>query len=422
VKLAGSQDPLATSIELGECGEDHRSDRHIDADAERVGATDHLQQSLLSECLDQPPVLRQHAGVMDADPRPQHPRQRRAETAGEPEASDRFHNGMALCRVDELHAHQALGLLGRGGLAGMHQIYRCTAGVNEFGEGLGQRGHRPCEDQRHRTLGLRDDLGRTSGALGQLRRQVADIAQGGAHEHELGLRQFAGGDLPRPAAVGVGDEVVLVGHHHLYVGLVALAQRDIGQDLGGAADDRRIRIHRGVAGDHADQIGAEIVHPAEELLADKGLDGRCVVDATAIGQRRDMRRGGDQRFSGPGRGGDDRVRAGHGRQQRIRLVGIERHALTHGPVFEGRVDVVRRGAGAQFVQKQGKAGLLGHMDDSVTATRDEGLADEGAGLDQRAMREHAPSEQPVTIRRPQALMGGAAGSRPLGWSQIPSGD
>ncbi|MPM73573.1 hypothetical protein SDC9_120555 [bioreactor metagenome] len=216
--------------------------------------------------------------------------------------------------------------------------------------------------------------------------------------------------------------MVLVGHHHLYVGLVALAQRDIGQDLGGAADDRRIRIHRGVAGDHADQIGAEIVHPAEELLADKGLDGRCVVDATAIGQRRDMRRGGDQRFSGPGRGGDDRVRAGHGRQQRIRLVGIERHALTHGPVFEGRVDVVRRGAGAQFVQKQGKAGLLGHMDDSVTATRDEGLADEGAGLDQRAMREHAPSEQPVTIRRPQALMGGAAGSRPLGWSQIPSGD
>ena len=47
--------------------------------------------------------------------------------------------------------------------------------------------------------------------------------------------------LPGPAAVRVGVEVELVHHDLADVGVGAVAQRDVGQDLGGAADDRGVR-------------------------------------------------------------------------------------------------------------------------------------------------------------------------------------
>ena len=40
---------------------------HVDADAERVGAADDLEQALLGELLDEQAVLRQQPGVVDAD-------------------------------------------------------------------------------------------------------------------------------------------------------------------------------------------------------------------------------------------------------------------------------------------------------------------------------------------------------------------
>ena len=67
-ELPGPQDPLPVPVVLRQPGEQHRADRHVDADAEGVGAADDRQQPVLGELLHQPPVARQHPGVVHADP------------------------------------------------------------------------------------------------------------------------------------------------------------------------------------------------------------------------------------------------------------------------------------------------------------------------------------------------------------------
>ena len=76
-----------------------------------------------------------------------------------------------------------------------------------------------------------------------------------------------------------------------------LAQRLVGEDLRRAADDRRVRVHRGVAGHHADVGGTEDLAHREELFADQCLD-RCGVEGPlAVGQGDEVCRGGDHRLS-----------------------------------------------------------------------------------------------------------------------------
>jgi len=48
-------------------GKDDGSDRHVDADAERIGAADEFEQTFLRELLDKDAVLRQQSGVVNAD-------------------------------------------------------------------------------------------------------------------------------------------------------------------------------------------------------------------------------------------------------------------------------------------------------------------------------------------------------------------
>ncbi len=54
------------SIVLAELGEEHRADRHVHAHPERVRAANHLEQAALREFLDQNPVFRQQARMVDA--------------------------------------------------------------------------------------------------------------------------------------------------------------------------------------------------------------------------------------------------------------------------------------------------------------------------------------------------------------------
>ena len=85
----------------------------------------------------------------------------------------------------------------------------------------------------------------------------ADVAEGGGHQEEARVRQRDQRDLPGDAALGVRVVVELVHHHVGRVEPLALAQGAVGEHLGGAADHRRVRVDRGVAGQHADVLGAE---------------------------------------------------------------------------------------------------------------------------------------------------------------------
>ena len=179
----------------------------------------------------------------------------------------------------------------------MHDVDGGLVGGEQLLQRLVQRLEAEGEDQRDRALGVLDDGGGPAGALGEVFLEPGDVAEGGRHQDELRLGQFDQRDLPRPAPVGVGVVVELVHDDLADVGVGAVAQRDVGEDLRGAADDRGLGVDRGVAGHHADVGRAEDVDKREELLADQGLDRRGVVAALAVGQGGEVRAGGDQRLA-----------------------------------------------------------------------------------------------------------------------------
>ncbi len=113
-----------------------------------------------------------------------------------------------------------------------------------------------------------------------------------------------------------------------------LAQCEVGEDLRGAADDRRVRVHRGVAGHHADVLRPEDVHEREELLGHERLDRRRVEGADAAGQRGEMRGDRDQRLPGPGGGAEDQVRARDDVDHRLVLGRVQADAPRLDPVHE----------------------------------------------------------------------------------------
>ena len=194
-------------------------------------------------------------------------------------------------------------------LGEVHDVDRRLVGRHQLLERLRQRRQRPGEGQRHRPLGVRDQRGLAAVAPGHVGGELGDVAEGGRHQHELRLRQLDQRHLPGPAAVGLGVEVELVHHHEPDVGRRALAQRDVGQDLGGAADDRRVGVDRGVTGQHPDVLGTEDLAELEELLADQRLDRRRVVGDLVLGQRRRVGGHGDQRLAGTGGRGQHDVAA-----------------------------------------------------------------------------------------------------------------
>ena len=109
-----------------------------------------------------------------------------------------------------------------------------------------------------------------------------DVAERGAHEHELRVGQGEQRHLPSPTAVGICKVVELVHGHAAHVGVLAFAQRIIGKDLGRAADDGCLGVDMRVTGDHAHIVAAEHLYQVEELFADQSLDGGGVVAAPAL--------------------------------------------------------------------------------------------------------------------------------------------
>ena len=87
VELAGPQHPLLATVVLRQRGEQHGADRHVDADAQGVGAADDGEQAGLREGLDQPSVLRQHPRVVHPDAVEHQPAQGGPEALAEAEVA-----------------------------------------------------------------------------------------------------------------------------------------------------------------------------------------------------------------------------------------------------------------------------------------------------------------------------------------------
>ena len=66
-EVANREDFCAGAIILAELSEQHRADRHVDAHAQGVGATDHLEQPALGELFYQNSVFGKEACMVNAN-------------------------------------------------------------------------------------------------------------------------------------------------------------------------------------------------------------------------------------------------------------------------------------------------------------------------------------------------------------------
>ncbi|CAB4911889.1 unannotated protein [freshwater metagenome] len=331
MELARSKLACSDAVVFGESGEQHGPDGNVDAHAQRVGTADHLQQTVLRQFLHQPAVLGKHAGVMHPDTVTNESGQRRPEAGGEAEVADGLgYRGLLLLGRD-IDARQGLSAFECRCLGEVHDVHRRQVRLHQLLDRFADRGGDVREHQRDRPFGTGDDGGRAAGASGQIVAEERDVAQRRRHEQELGVRQFDQRYLPGPPPVRLGVVVELVHDHLADVGVGALPQCQVRDDLGSGADDRRTGIDRRVAGHHADVLRSEDLAQGEELLADERLDRRGVETANACGHGREVGTDGDHGLSGTGRRGQDDVGSRHQLDQRLFLRGIQRQAPVRSP-------------------------------------------------------------------------------------------
>ena len=67
VEIAGGQNCSLVAAVLAELRKQHRSNRHVDANAERISAANDLEQPFLCEFFAENAVLGQKSGVMEPD-------------------------------------------------------------------------------------------------------------------------------------------------------------------------------------------------------------------------------------------------------------------------------------------------------------------------------------------------------------------
>ena len=218
---------------------------------------------------------------------------------------------------------QAGGLLDRSGLGEVDDVDRPLPGRHQLLERLLQRRQRPGEGQRHRPYGVVDDRRLPPVAPAQVGGQLGHVAERRRHQQVLSLGQLDQRHLPRPAAARLAVEVELVHDDQSDVGTLTLAQSDVAEHLGGAADDRGVRVDRDVTGQHPDVLGAEDLAQVEELLADQRLDRRRVERDPVVGERGHVRRDRDQRLPRAGRRRQDDVVARQELEDRLLLVRVE---------------------------------------------------------------------------------------------------
>ena len=342
VELAGAQTAHLGAVELGELGEHHRVDGHVDAHAERVGTADDREQPLLGEAFHEQAVARQHARVVHAHAARQQALERLAERRGETRAAHGLLHLLALL----LRGHAVAGQRLRGGerrvLGEVHDVHGCLAGAQTQLHGGFQGFEGVVVGQRHGARRVGHQVDGPAGALFQRARDVAHVAEGGAHQQELRIRQREQRHLPGPAAIGIGVEVELVHHHAGHLRRGPFAQGLVREDLRRAADDRRLGVDGGVPRDHAHVLAAEDVHHVEELLGHERLDGGGVVGSAPRGHGHEAEPQGHHGLA-RARGRAQNHRVAHGQvHERVLLVGPQLHAAGVHPFQEYLQRLVRR--------------------------------------------------------------------------------
>ncbi len=358
VEVARAEDRRLPAVELAETGEEDGPDRDVDADAQRVGAADDLQQSALRELLDEHAVLREEACVMQADAVLQPLADIRPVRAAEVEVGHQLRERRLLFPAADLQAGEVLRARRGFGLGEMDDVDGRLGLGHELLERVRERDLRVREVQRNRSVGRPDRDAGPAVQAGQRLLEERGVAQRGRHEQEPRVFQRQQRNLPGRAPIAVGVPVELVEHRVIDRRTRALAQADVRQDFRRAAQDWRVAIHRGVAGGQPDQLRAELSAERHPLLVDERLDRTGVDGARAARDRREQHGRRHQRLAGPGGRVQDDVLSVEQLEDGLLLRGVEGEALVTDVVQEPPEQHVARRVGfvREVVAQQGVHG------------------------------------------------------------------
>ena len=157
VEVARREHRRLLPVELAQPREEHGADRHVDADPERVGAADDLEQPLLRELLDEHAVLRQQPRVVQADALLQPLAHVRPVRAREAEAGDLGRDRVLFLARAQVEAREVLRAVGRVLLREVDDVDRRLLLGHELLDRLGERDLGVRVLERHRPLaGLHD--------------------------------------------------------------------------------------------------------------------------------------------------------------------------------------------------------------------------------------------------------------------------
>ena len=224
----------------------------------------------------------------------------------------------------------------------MHDIERGLAAAHGELDRALEGGRHIVVAQRNGTRGVDNQVASSAGVLLERGGDGSDIAERGAHEHELCVGQGEQRHLPGPTAIGVGKVVEFVHGDAANIGIFALAQCVVGKDLCRAADDGRLGVDMRVAGDHTDVIAAEHLHKVEKLLADQSLDGGRVVTALALCHAHKEHTQRDERFTRSGRRAQNDVISGGQVHESLFLVIPQLNAAIARPFKEALKGLIGR--------------------------------------------------------------------------------
>ena len=250
-ELTVAQDARGAPVVFAELREQHRADRDVDANAQRVSTADDLEEAGLREPLHKESIFRQQPGVVHTDTCDEEPSEALAERRVKAESADQFFDPLLLVLRERVEADVALCCFGCVALREVNEVNRCPTRLEERRyRGMEQR-RAVLEVERYRSLRRLHQGGLTACSLGQFVLEEPCVAECRRHQQELAVREFKDRQLPCPAALWVGVEVKLVGNNDVDISPISVPQRPVRQDLGRAADNRRVRVDRAVAGDHS---------------------------------------------------------------------------------------------------------------------------------------------------------------------------
>ena len=224
MEFAGTQLAHLRAIELGQCGQHHGMNGHVDADTQRVSAADHRKKTLLGELLDQTAIAGKHARMVNTHAGTQQTLQNLTERRGELRALDRLRNGRTLLLAGHSRARQSVRRLQCGILREMHHIDRRFPSAEGQFDGFLQRVKRVLVRQRYRTRRIGDDVDVRVRHVLQFVGDCIDVAQCGAHQQKLRVRQCQQRNLPSPTTLRIARIMEFIHRHTADIGMTALTQ------------------------------------------------------------------------------------------------------------------------------------------------------------------------------------------------------